>query len=47
MELYVNDMIVKSMVAFDYLKDLQETFDCLLFYNMRLDPQKCVFGATS
>ena len=47
MEVYVDDMIVKTKVASDHLEDLQEMFDQLRFYNMKLNPQKSVYGATS
>ena len=47
MEVYVDDMIVKTKVSLDTLEDLRETFDRLRFYNMKLNPQKSVFGASS
>ena len=47
MEVYVDDMIVKTKVAVDHLADLRETFDRLRFFRMRLNPQKSVFGAIS
>ena len=47
MEVYVDDMIVKTKVALDHLKDLKETLDQLRFYIMKLNPQKSVFGASS
>ena len=31
----------------DHLSDLQETFDTLRSYNMKLNPSKCVFGVTA
>ena len=37
-------MIVKSKKREDHLKDLQETFDRLRYYNLRINPLKCVFG---
>ena len=40
-EVYVNDMLVKSQ------DDLQETFDTLRQYNMKLNPSKCAFGVSS
>ena len=45
MEVYVDNMIVKSKGALDNIKVLQETFDRLRFYNMHLNPQKCIFWA--
>ena len=47
MEVYVDDMIIKTKAASDHLEDLWETFDRLRFYNMKLNPQKSVFGASS
>ena len=38
MEVYVDDMIVKTKVAADHLSNLQETFDRLRFFQMKLNP---------
>ena len=46
-EVYVDDMIVKTKLAADHLIDLRETFDRLRYYNLKLNPQKSVFGAVS
>ena len=43
-QVYVDDMLVKSLHENDHLNDLQETFDTLRSYNMKLNPSKCVFG---
>ncbi|XP_075633743.1 uncharacterized protein LOC142606245 [Castanea sativa] len=43
-EVYVDDMLVKSAWEVSHLDDLQETFDTLHLYNMKLNPSKCVFG---
>ena len=43
-ESYVDDMIVKSKKREDHLKDLQETFDRLRYYNLHINPLKYVFG---
>ena len=40
-------MLVKSLRENDHLDDLQETFDTLQSYNMKLNPSKCVFGLTT
>ena len=37
-------MIVKRKKREDHLKDLQETFDRLRYYNLRINPLKCIFG---
>ena len=46
-QVYVNDMLVKSVHVNDHLSDLQETFNTLRSYNMKLNPSKCVFGVTA
>ena len=46
-QVYVDDMLVKSVCKNDHLNDLQETFNTLGSYNMKLNPSKCVFGVTT
>ena len=41
-QVYIDDMLVKSLCE----DDLQETFDTLRSYKMKLNPSKCVFGVT-
>ena len=43
-QVYVDDMLVKSLHEYDHLDDLRETFDTLRSYNMKLNPNKCAFG---
>ena len=43
-KVYMDDMLVKGIWEDDHLNDLQETFDTLRLYNMKLNPNKCVFG---
>ena len=45
-QVYVDDMLVKSLQENDHLSNLQETFDTLRAYNMKLNPNKCVFRVT-
>jgi len=45
-QVYVDDMLVKSIREDDYLDDLKETFDTLCFYNMKLNSSKCAFEVT-
>ena len=40
-------MLVKSLFEKDHLNDLQETFDTLRSYNMKLNPSKYVFRVTA
>ena len=46
-QVYVDDMLVKTQREDDHLEDLRETFDTPRFYNMKLNPGKCVFGVTA
>ena len=47
MEVYVDDMLVKSKEDLVHLDDLKETFATLKQYQMKLNPNRCVFGVTS
>ena len=47
MEIYVDDMLVKSKRVELHLDNLRETFNTLRKYQMRLNPAKCVFGVSS
>src|SRR3954464_3894406 len=40
-------MLVKSTVETDYIRDLEETSGVLCSYQIKLNPQKCVFGVGS
>uniref|UniRef100_A0A2N9ERH4 Uncharacterized protein n=1 Tax=Fagus sylvatica TaxID=28930 RepID=A0A2N9ERH4_FAGSY len=46
-EVYVDDMLVKSKEEDDHLEDLRETFETLRKYQMKLNPSKCAFGVYS
>ena len=46
-EVYVDDMLVKSIDEGSHLDDLQETFETLRRYKMKLNPSKCAFGVSS
>ena len=47
MEVYVDDMLVKSKDEANHLDDLKETFSTLRKYSMKLNPAKCVFAIAS
>ncbi|KAK0598758.1 hypothetical protein LWI29_037707 [Acer saccharum] len=47
MEVYVDDMLTKSITVDKHIDDLRETFDLLVRYGMKLNPAKCVFGVPS
>ena len=46
-EAYVDDIMVKSREARTLIQDLEETFASLRQVNLRLNPEKCVFGVPS
>ena len=46
-EVYVDDMLVKSKEEPTHLDDLRETFATIKQYQMKLNPGKCVFGVAS
>ena len=46
-EVYVNDMLVKSLKKDDHVSDLCEIFVLLRKYNMKLNQNKCAFGVGS
>ena len=47
MEMYVDNMLVKSRRANDHIKDLRDCFNTLRQYMMNLNPTKCAFGVES
>ncbi|KAK0594638.1 hypothetical protein LWI29_014969 [Acer saccharum] len=47
MEVYIDDMLTKSITADRHTDDLRETFDVLVRYGMKLNPVKYVFGVPS
>ncbi|XP_073159043.1 uncharacterized protein [Henckelia pumila] len=44
MEVYIDDMLVKSIQASTHIGDLQECFNIIRKYKMKLNPEKCTFG---
>ncbi|CAA0810651.1 Uncharacterized mitochondrial protein AtMg00860, partial [Striga hermonthica] len=44
MEVYVEDILVKSKSSTSHVEDLKETFKTLRTYGMKLNPNKCAFG---
>jgi len=43
-EVYVDDMVVKSESCNQHVQDLKIVFKVLRAIGMRLNPEKCVFG---
>ena len=46
-EIYVDDMMVKSKVVFEHLGNLNDIFDVLRRHKLRLNASKCSFGVGS
>ena len=46
-EVYVDDMIVKSRDRADHWATLERFFQRLRCFRLRLNPKKCTFGVTS
>ncbi|GKC44022.1 reverse transcriptase domain-containing protein, partial [Tanacetum coccineum] len=44
-EVYVDDLVIKSHTEAEMLRDIDETFRTLRKINMKLNPKKCAFGA--
>ena len=47
MEVYIDDMLVKSVKAELHITHLAEAFQVLKSYNMKLNPAKCAFGVSA
>ena len=43
-EVYIDDMLVKSKECLDHATHLQEAFELLKASDMKLNPSKCAFG---
>ena len=46
-EVYIDDMVIKSKEADEHLRDIDECFQVLRYYRLRLNPTKCAFGVSS
>ena len=46
-EIYVDDMVVKSKVVSEHLRDLSSTFGVLRKHKLHLNASKCSFGVGS
>lgn len=47
MEVYVDDMLVKSKETCRHVKDLDDTFRVVRQFRMKLNLEKCSFGVSS
>ena len=46
-KVYIDDMVIKSKEADQHLRDIDECFQVLRHYKMRLNLAKCAFGVSS
>ena len=46
-EVYIDDIIMKSRTQDEHTRHLEETFRLMRAYNMKLNPDKCVFGVNA
>ena len=46
-EVFVDNMMVKSMIDAEHGQDLRKTFDILQAFRMKFNPKKYVFGVIS
>ena len=46
-EVYIDDMVVKSKVEFEYIDDLGNVFEILRKHKLHLNAAKCSFGVGS
>ncbi|GJR95723.1 hypothetical protein Tco_0267897 [Tanacetum coccineum] len=44
LEVYVDDLVIKSCTEHEIMRDTEETFKTLREINMKLNPKKCTFG---
>ncbi|GKB19541.1 reverse transcriptase domain-containing protein [Tanacetum coccineum] len=44
LEVYVDDLVIKSRMEDEIVRDMEETFQTLREINMKLNPKKCTFG---
>ena len=47
MEVFIDDMLIKSKERPDHATHLQQVFDLLRTYGMKLNPAKCAFEVSA
>ena len=47
MKVYIDDMVVKSLIADQHIAHLEQSFEVMRKYNMKHNPTKCSFGVSS
>jgi len=46
-EIYIDDVVVKSGDFVKYLADLRKILECTRKYGLKMDPNKCAFGVSA
>ena len=44
MEIYIDDIVVKSKKAIDHVNHLRKSFERMRLHRLKLNPLKCTFG---
>jgi hypothetical protein len=47
MEVYIDDIIVKSAEFSSHIADLRKVFDKMCLYVLKMNPRKCAFGVSA
>ena len=47
MKAYIDNIVIKSKVAFEHIQNLEETFSVLRKHQLRLNASKCSTGVSS
>ena len=46
-EVYIDDIVVKSKTKSEHAQHMEETFRLMKAYNMKLNPARCAFGVSA
>ena len=46
-EIYIDEVVVKSKGYKEHLADLRETLECTRKHGLKMNPNKCVFGVSA
>jgi hypothetical protein len=46
-EVYIDDIVVKSVAFSSHIADLRKTFDKMRRYGLKMNPRKCAFGVSA
>jgi hypothetical protein len=47
LEIYIDDLVIKSVGFTEHLADLRATFKRMRNYNLKMNPLKCAFGVSA